>query len=206
MAPLKKKAKTASSTAAVNTVSAGTNDDARGKRKRRESKGYEPDDFTMASERAAMAAKEAGVPKGRGVKLGDIPVLKARIVKIPLSHEDLSFAYNFVFGPRGKVAKVEMKEKLLEFNGYLPALPKGKVDDATMDKEEDKYEVGLCLVSQFQKQKLDCPSHSEFLMLKTFLHYDISIPFPGEVYEKGLQNEYCTNSQSLSLLSCRLRR
>jgi hypothetical protein len=140
MVPPNKRAKTTSSTAvSKKTVK---DDDERGKRKRRESKGYEPDDFTMVSERTAAAAKEAGVPKGRGAKLGDIPVVKAGIEKIPSSHEDLSIAYSFVFGPRGKATKNEMKLKLLEFNGYLPALPKGKVDDAAMDKEEDKYEVG----------------------------------------------------------------
>lgn len=83
-----------------------------------------------------------GVPKGRGYKLCEIPALKVAIEKIPTTQEDLVLAYTFVFGARvGKVTKKEMKEKLLEFNGYLPALPKGKIDDDAMDKEEDKYEV-----------------------------------------------------------------
>jgi hypothetical protein len=142
MSPPNKKVKTATSTVVLKKTA--KDDDKRGKRKRRQLKGYEPDDFTMTSERAA--AKEASVPNGRGVKLGEIPIFKAAIEKIPLSHEDLSMAYTFVFGSRSKVNKKEMKEKLLEFNGYLPALPKGKVDDAAMDKEEDKCEVG-CVAS-----------------------------------------------------------
>lgn len=148
MPPPKKKAKTTSSAGAKKTAAKDDKDSERGKRKRRESKGYEPEDFTMASERAAMAAKEGGVPAGRGVKLGEI-------YKIPPSHEDLSFAYSFVFGPRGKATKKEMKEKLLEFNGYLPALPKGKIDDAAMDKEEDKYEVrSMLLCSEVRRRHL----------------------------------------------------
>jgi hypothetical protein len=142
MPPPKKKAKTSASGAVSKTPKKKPGTDAeRETRKRRESKGYEPEDFTMASERD-RPAKESGVPKGRGFKLSEIPVVKATIEKIPFSHEDLTFVYTFVFGPRGKVTKKEMKERLLEFNGYLPALPKGKFDEDEMDKEEDKYEVG----------------------------------------------------------------
>ncbi|KAG7352344.1 hypothetical protein IV203_008392 [Nitzschia inconspicua] len=139
-APPNKKAKTAAGTSEEKTSTEEKGADV-GKRKRRESTGYQPEDFTMASERSAMAAKETKVPPGRGFKLRDIPVIKAGIEKIPANHEDLVSAYTFVFGPRPKVTKKEMKERLLEFNGYLPALPKGKYDDDEMDREEDKYEA-----------------------------------------------------------------
>mmetsp|Transcript_21559 Transcript_21559/g.40258 ORF Transcript_21559/g.40258 Transcript_21559/m.40258 type:complete len:317 (-) Transcript_21559:199-1149(-) len=114
-------------------------DRGRGKRKRRESKSFEPEDFTMASERAA--AKAAVIVKGRGKKLGDLPVVKAAIEKTPLSSEDLPFAYTFVFSTRGVPTKKEMKNKLLEFSGYLPPLPKGKYDEDEQDAEDEKFET-----------------------------------------------------------------
>jgi hypothetical protein len=114
-------------------------DRGRGKRKRRESKGFEPEDFTMASERAA--AKAAVIVKGRGVKLGNIPAVKDAIEKVPTNSEDLPLAYTFVFSNRGLPTKKEMKVRLLEFSGYLPPLPKGKFNQEEVDADDEKHEV-----------------------------------------------------------------
>jgi hypothetical protein len=117
-------------------------DRGRGKRKRRESKGFEPEDFTMASERAKRAAV---VEKGRGMKLEDIPVVKAAIEKVALNSDDLPFAYTFVFSNRFKPTKKEMKQKLLEFSGYLPPLPKKKLDQEEQDANDEVHEVRVSI-------------------------------------------------------------
>mmetsp|Transcript_14342 Transcript_14342/g.29941 ORF Transcript_14342/g.29941 Transcript_14342/m.29941 type:complete len:145 (+) Transcript_14342:60-494(+) len=67
----------------------------RGKRKRRESKSYEPDDFTMSSYNAAVKASAIAV--GRGKKLGEIAAVKSSINMYKLNTEELLLAYKFVF-------------------------------------------------------------------------------------------------------------
>jgi hypothetical protein len=131
-------------------------DRGRGKRNRRESKGFEPFDFTMASEIKAEKLRKAGVPKGRGVKLGSIALVKEAIEKT--SGDDLVFAYTFVFGHRGgKMTRKEMKEKLLEFSGYYPPVRKGKTE-AELDREEELQDVRcrnmMCCVSCLVPRKL----------------------------------------------------
>ena len=113
----------------------------RGKRKRRESKSYEPDDFTMASHNHTL--KLSSVPKGRGKKLGDIPAVKSSMNKYKLNTEELLFAYKFVFSNRGTANKKAMKSKLLEFSGYLPPLPKGKYNKEQQDEKDEVFEVSV---------------------------------------------------------------
>lgn len=114
-------------------------DRGRGKRQRRESRSFEPDDFTMASVNAAM--KAATFVEGRGKKLGDIEAVKNAMKKFKPSSDEFSFAYKFVFANRGMGNKKLMKEKLLDFGGYLPPLPKGKYDKKKQDDEDEVIET-----------------------------------------------------------------
>ena len=114
-------------------------DRGRGKRKRRESKSYEPDDFTMASVNAA--SKVATVIKGRGKKLGEIQAVEENMKKYKISSDEFTNAYKFLFSNRGASNKKLMKEKLLEFSGYLPPLPKGKYDKDKQDDDDEVIEV-----------------------------------------------------------------
>jgi hypothetical protein len=112
----------------------------RGKRKREFSnrKSYEPEDFTLTPTKGG--AKASPVVVGRGTALSDLESVKASIEKCIT--EDLPFAYRFLFGPRGKVTKKEMKNNLLEFNGYLPPLPKGKkLSEEELEDYDKDYEV-----------------------------------------------------------------
>ena len=118
-------------------------EEGRGKRKRRESKSYEPDDFTMASVNSSI--KIATVDVGRGKKLGDIEVVKDSMKKYNLSSEELLSAYKFVFSSRGVSNKKMMKDKLLEFSGYLPPLPKGKFNQEMLDEDDEVIEVRASL-------------------------------------------------------------
>mmetsp|Transcript_16556 Transcript_16556/g.45611 ORF Transcript_16556/g.45611 Transcript_16556/m.45611 type:complete len:302 (+) Transcript_16556:184-1089(+) len=111
----------------------------RGKRKRRESKNYEPDDFTMSSYNAAM--KASVVAEGRGKKIGEIAAVRSSINKYKLNTEELLFAYKFVFSNRGTSNKKLMKDKLLDFSGYLPPLPKGKYNTERLDEEDEVFET-----------------------------------------------------------------
>ncbi len=116
-------------------------DRGRGKRKRRESKSYEPDDFTMASVNAA--SKAATVFKGRGKKLGNIEAVDTNMKKYKISSDEFVAAYKFLFNNRGTSNKKLMKDKLFEFSGYLPPLPKGKYDKKKQDNEEEMIEVSI---------------------------------------------------------------
>lgn len=116
-------------------------DRGRGKRKRRESKSYEPDDFTLAS--ANAASKVAAVAKGRGEKLGDIKAVQDNMKKYKISSDEFTNAYKFLFSNRGISSKKLMKEKLLEFSGYLPPLPKGKYDKDKQDDDDEVIEVSV---------------------------------------------------------------
>lgn len=108
------------------------------KRKRRDLTNYEPEDFTLASSKAA--AKVVHVVPGRGSKLADLESVKASIEKC--SAEYIPVAYKFLFGSRGKPTKKEMKQNLLEFSGYLPPLPNGKkFSDEELEKYDEEYEV-----------------------------------------------------------------
>ena len=118
-------------------------EEGRGKRKRRESKSYEPDDFTMASVNSSI--KIATVDVGRGKKLGDIEVVKDSMKKYNLSSGELLSAYKFVFSSRGVSNKKMMKDKLLEFSGYLPPLPKGKFNQEKLDEDDEVIEVRASL-------------------------------------------------------------
>ena len=99
----------------------------------------------MASEMNAEKLKQASIPKGRGVKLETIALVKDSIDKNN-STEDLVFAYTFVFGQRsGKPTRKEMKEKLLEFSGYYPPVSKSKTE-AELDREEEAQDVRWILL------------------------------------------------------------
>lgn len=114
-------------------------DRGRGKRKRRESKSYEPDDFTMASVNAAI--KAATVAEGRGKKLGGIEAVKRSMNKAKLTSDEFILAYKFLFSNRGISNKKLMKEKLHDFNGYLPPLPKGRYNKEVQEKEDEVIET-----------------------------------------------------------------
>ena len=70
----------------------------RGKRKRRESKSYEPDDFTMTSFNAA--ANAATVVEGRGKNMGEIGAVKDTMKKFKLTSDEFLSAYKFLFSNR----------------------------------------------------------------------------------------------------------
>lgn len=114
-------------------------DRGRGKRKRRESKSYEPDDFTMASVNAAI--KASTVAEGRGKKLGEIEAVKRSMNKAKLASEEFMLAYKFLFSNRGISNKKLMKEKLHAFNGYLPPLPKGRYNKEMQENEDEVIET-----------------------------------------------------------------
>lgn len=111
----------------------------RGKRKRRESKIYEPDDFTMASHYAAM--KNATVVEGRGKKLGEIAAVKANIESFKLNSDEFLSAFKFVFSSRGIPNKNAMRKKLLDFSGYLPSLPQRKYNKQRQEEEDEVIET-----------------------------------------------------------------
>lgn len=111
----------------------------RGKRKRRKSTTFEPDDFTLASFDNAM--KAAVIPKGRGEKLGDIVEVKNCMKKFTLNSDEFISAYKFLFSNRGIANKKLMKEKLHEFSGYLPPLPKGKYNKDKQEEEDELIET-----------------------------------------------------------------
>lgn len=119
----------------------------RGKRKRRESQNYEPADFTLAS--TSKDGEPSAVPQGRGDKLGDIAGVNTSINSYKLNTEELLSAYKFVFSNRGTSNRKLMKEKLLDFSGYLPPLPKGKYDVDKQDEEDEVYEVSTAWYSCF---------------------------------------------------------
>jgi len=106
----------------------------RGKRQRREFKHYEPDDFTMISHNATI--KAAALEEGRGTKLVDIECVKASIDKYKLSSDEFTNAYKFLFS-RGVSNKKIMKQKLLEFNGYLPLVPEDQKNEQQEDEDEN---------------------------------------------------------------------
>lgn len=130
-------------------------DRGRGKRKRRESKSYEPDDFTMASLNAA--SKSTTVTEGRGKKLGEIQAVENNMKKYKLASDEFILAYKFLFSKRGTANKKLMKEKLFEFNGYLPPLRKGKYNKERQDEEDEVIETKFAIkafkmnVSQIKK-------------------------------------------------------
>ena len=118
----------------------GEDSGGRSKRKRRDSTTYEPEDFTLASVKAAV--NDTRVIPGRGAKLADLESVKASIEKC--NSEDLPFAYKFLFRTRGKPTKKEMKQILLEFSGYLPPLPNGKkLSDEELEEFDKDYEVSV---------------------------------------------------------------
>jgi hypothetical protein len=116
----------------------------RGKRKRRESKSYEPDDFTMTSFNAA--ANAATVVEGRGKNMGEIGAVKDTMKKFKLTSDEFLSAYKFLFSNRGISNKKLMKEKLFGFSGYLPPLPKGKYNQKRQDDEDEVIEVSVLLL------------------------------------------------------------
>ena len=134
-------------------------DRGRGKRKRREAKSYEPDDFTMASFNAA--SKTATVVKGRGKKLGEIQAVQDNMKKYKISSDEYTNAYKFLFSNIGTSNKKLMKKKLLEFSGYLPPLPKGKYDKKKQDDDDEIIEVSLLLFVKILK--LNTPIPTSFL-------------------------------------------
>ena len=98
---------------------------------------YEPEDFTMKE------AEGIKIIKGRGQKLGSFPEIKASVEASKRTHDEISFAHQFLFGKKGgKLSKKEMKDHILEFSGYLKPIPSGKKrTDKEVDKEEELAEV-----------------------------------------------------------------
>lgn len=99
---------------------------------------YEPSDFTMKE------AEGIKVTKGRGAKLSSFAVVKSSIEGSKRTGDEIAFAHQFVFGKKGKYTKKEMKEHLLEFNGYLKPIPAGKKrTDKEVEKEEEQVETKM---------------------------------------------------------------
>jgi len=134
-------------------------DRGRGKRKRRESKSYEPDDFTLTSVNAAM--KAATVSQGRGTKLGEIDASKKAMRKFTLTSEEFIFAYKFLFSNRGTGNKKLMKDKLHDFSGYLPPLPKGKYNKKKQEDEDEVIETKYA-VKAFKMNKSQIETLCDF--------------------------------------------
>ena len=112
----------------------------RGKRKRRESKPlYEPFDFTMHN----ATANASFVAEGRGKKLGEIAVVNKCMNKYKLNSDELTSAYKFIFSNRGIANKKLIKQKLLDFSGYLAPLPKGNYNEEKQDEDDEVVEVCL---------------------------------------------------------------
>lgn len=112
----------------------------RGKRKRRESKPlYEPFDFTMTSHNAT--ANASFVAAGRGKKLGEIAVVNKCMNKYKLNSDELTSAYKFIFSNRGIANKKLIKQKLLDFSGYLAPLPKGNYNEEKQDEDDEVVET-----------------------------------------------------------------
>lgn len=112
-------------------------DHGRGKRKRRSSveNSFEPVDFTMQGD----GKSGVKIIKGRGKALKEFPSVVASIEK--RSTEDVLFGHKFLFGNRGSnLKKKELINNLLEFSGYLKAVPKG-YDAEKLDAEDEIEEV-----------------------------------------------------------------
>ena len=168
----------------------------RGKRKRRESKNYEPDDFTMASYNAAT--KASTVLQGRGEKLGEIATVKASMNKYKLNSDEFPFAYKFVFSSRGIANKKLMKEKLLDFSGYLPPLPKGKYNKERQEEEDEAVEVSILLY--FGKKLFELCRRINPLTAIWFNVGSIKIlTYKDKICNKSLQDECQSNQDALHL-------
>lgn len=103
---------------------------------------YDPVDFTMKE------AEGIKIIKGRGTKLGAFPSVKSSIESSKRTGDEIAFAHQFLFGKKGKPTKKEMKDHLLEFNGYLKPIPSGKKrTDKEVDKEEEAIEVSCVKLS-----------------------------------------------------------
>lgn len=110
----------------------------KGKRKRRVSKVYEPKDFTM--EQYHSSIKSTVVNPGRGSKLIQISSVKSSIDKYKVNSDEFIMAYKLLFSRCASNRKF-MKQKLLEFSGYLPPLPNGKYDVELQEKADEKIET-----------------------------------------------------------------
>ena len=84
--------------------------------------------------------KSTVVNPGRGSKLIQISSVKSSIDKYKVNSDEFIKAYNLLFS-RGASNRKFMKQKLLEFSGYLPPLPNGKYDVKLQEKADEKIEV-----------------------------------------------------------------
>ncbi len=200
--PPKKKSKTSSKKSKKEEVveeveeseeedEADDEDRGRGKRKRRDAKSYEPDDFTMAS--ANAASKMASVAKGRGTKLGDIEAFEKNLKKYKLNSDEFVNAYKFLFSNRGLSNKKLMKDKMLEFSGYLPPLPKGRYDKKKLDDDDEVIEVSIRVVVYIA-------GHISFILQIFWVLEKLCVHFADQIRNQSFQDDYQPNQGNVQLL------
>lgn len=119
---------------------AGTPGSPVGKRARKSSAAYKPDDF--------MEKKNTiNIIKGRGAKLKDIPSVKACIEKTQVGSDVFVLAFRFLGLGRGKLNKSLAKRQMLDFCGYLPEQDDG-VSESQREEEDEEYEVSFWRVKR----------------------------------------------------------
>lgn len=159
MTPSKKKAKVEEeeeeeSESESEDESTDDEDRGRGKRKKVSSAeaAFEPTDFTLSKSNSQVK-----VIKGRGKKLKDFPSVRASMEKY--STDDVLTAHKFLFGNKGmQLKKKELVNNLLEFSGYLKAVPKG-YSAKKLDAEDEVEEVRQKHASYYCRCIVSSESH-----------------------------------------------
>jgi hypothetical protein len=150
-------------------------DRGRGKRKRKSSMEarLEPEDFTMADK------PQVAIINGRGKKLKTFPSVVASFEKC--STDEILSAHKFLFGNRGThLKKKDLVNNLLEFSGYLKAVPKG-YDEKKLDAEDEVDEVRTnCCASKTREV------HPISFSLLTHIILE-------KILDKGVQNGPCSS-------------
>jgi len=103
-----------------------------GKRQRKSAESYKPPDFTEVTPLPEVS-------KGRGIKLKDIPALRAGIEGVSANDpmKEIFNAFRFLFPFRAKTSHQEKKERLLDFSGFLSPIEKDEDKEKREKVDED---------------------------------------------------------------------
>eukprot|EP00980_Cylindrotheca_fusiformis_P028769 scaffold22642_cov134-Cylindrotheca_fusiformis.AAC.24 len=108
-----------------------------GKRSRRSKKSvdaYKPSDFVNEEKEKKYTVN---VIRGRGIKLGDIPAIRAKVNSYSSNSEELGLAHRLIYKYRGRMSHKEFKRNILAFNGYLRELGKDEQEEDLEDEDEE---------------------------------------------------------------------
>jgi hypothetical protein len=81
--------------------------------------------------------------RGRGMKFGDIPAIRAQVESFSMNSEEMKLAHRLLYKYRGRGNAKEYKRNILAFNGYLREMNSDE-DEETLEEEDEEAEVSMC--------------------------------------------------------------